>query len=190
MENRAAILRRIIVLRCIAMKKMLAVLIAVLLCAAMAAYAEAPTRTVAVAQNDAYVETNLGEGRAVTRLPADWTAIEAEYSDADSQLLGAYVNPEGTAMAIVTETKIDTASSADAFCTEAAAASLTGEVISYNDNTFACITAAGEDGHIVLMANYFVDDTTIIAFTFSYAADAQDAMQSVIEPALAGLTIQ
>ena len=172
------------------MKKTLAVLIAVLLCVAMAACAEAPVKMVEVAQDDTYVEMNLGEGRAVTRLPADWTSINAEYSDEDSQLLGAYVNSNGAAMAIITETKIDASSDAAALCAEAVAAGLSGEVVAYNANQFACITAASGDGHTVLMANYFVDDTTIIAFTFSYAEDAQDDMQPVIEQALAGLTVK
>ena len=172
------------------MKKIFAVLIAVLLCAAMAAVAEAPVKTVEVAQDDTYAEMNLGEGRAVTCLPADWTSINAEYSDENSQLLGAFVNPDGTVMAIVTETKIDASSDAAALCAEAVAAGLTAKVATYNANQFACITAAGSDGQIVLMANYFVDDTTIIAFTFSCAQDAQDAMQPVIEQALAGLTVK
>ena len=172
------------------MKKTLAVLIAVLLCVAMAACAEAPVKMVEVAQDDTYVEMNLGENRAVTRLPADWTSIDAEYSDEDSQLLGAYVNSDGAAMAIITETRIDASSDAAALCAEAVAAGLSGEVVAYNANQFACITAASGDGRTVLMANYFVDDTTIIAFTFSYAEDAQDDMQPVIEQALSGLSVK
>ena len=172
------------------MKKIFAVLIAVLLCAAMAACAEAPVKTVEVAQDDTYSEINLGESRAVTRLPAGWTSIDAEYSDENSQLLGAYAGLNGTAMAIVTETKIDASSDAAALCAEAVAAGLTGEVVAYNANQYACIAAAGSDGHIVLIANYFVDDNNLIAFTFSYAGDAQNDMQPVIEQALAGLTVK
>lgn len=170
------------------MKKTLAVLLAVLICVSAAAFAE--EAAIEVAPDESYVETELGGGCAVTRLPADWIAVDAEYADENSKLLGAYTNADGTAMVIVTETKVDNMSDAAMLCAEAVEAGLACELTAYNENPFVEITAEGEDGHIVRMANYLADENTIIAFTFSCAKDAQDAMQSVICQALAGFAVK
>ncbi len=172
------------------MKKILAVLIAVLMCLTMTAISEAAVNAIEVAQDDTYAEVNLGDGRAITRIPADWRAIEAEYSDDSGKLLGAYANADGTAMVIITETKIGEASDAAALCAEAAEAGLECELNAYNANTFAEFTAVGEDGYIVRMANYFVDANTIVALTFSCEDGAQEAMQPMIHQALAGLAVK
>lgn len=171
------------------MKKILTAIATIALCltlvCAACAEEELNFEQITVELDESYAEAPLGEEYAVTRVPGDWIVVEAAYADETSKLLGAYVNPNGTQLLMVTlaETGVDATN--DSLYSEAVANNIPVELIEVNGLKFIVLSTSAE-GNIVLLANFLVgeEETSVITFTFSFPEADAEAMEQTVNQIL------